>query len=255
HSKLVLGVEFGGIVEIVSSNSIISDIENQKLQLVNDSNFLFPFANEQISDQCKHSSYAYWSWENLSRQLSSFCPTNLISSSQWTYGFISNAKQPYLYRQDSSSKYYYVTFYEDYQSLNAKLDYIKITNLAGIAIADITKDSKDLQLTNFITGIPPNKPGGNGTTGTSLPSSSTSPPNIGAIVGGVIGSIIFVSVLVAVGIILYRRRHGTKMSNPLINTNNQTCSDTNPQVYSDINRQVHPDTNNRIYSDTNHKVF
>ncbi|CAG8457311.1 17084_t:CDS:2 [Racocetra fulgida] len=122
----------------------------------------------------------------------------------------------------------------------------------GIAIADITKDSKDLQLTNFISGIPPNKTGGNGTTGTS---SSTSPPNTSAIVGGVIGSIIFVGALVTVGIILYRRRHRTKMPNQLINTNNQACSDTNPQVYSDINRQVRPDINNRIYSDTNHKAF
>ncbi|CAG8824076.1 13229_t:CDS:1, partial [Racocetra persica] len=202
----------------------------------------FPFPNEKISDQCSLSSYAYWPWKDLSSQFSSFCPTNLISSSQWAYGFISNAKQSYLYQQNSS-KYYYVTFYEDYQSLNAKLDYIKNNNLFGIAIADITKDSKDLQLTNFILGIQP-KPKGNGTTGTfptlSTSTSSTSqssPPNTGAIVGGVIGSIIFVSALAAVGFILYRRRHGTKMSNPLIDTNNQACSDTNPQVYSDINRQ------------------
>ncbi|CAG8704268.1 14167_t:CDS:1, partial [Cetraspora pellucida] len=114
----------------------------------------------------------------------------------------------------------------------------------------ITKDSKDLQLTNFILGIQPSKPGENGISG--IP---PSPSNTGAIVGGVIGSIIFVSALVAVGIILYRIRHEAKMSNPLINTNNQACLDTNPQVYSDINRQIRPDTNNRIFSDTNHKVF
>ncbi|CAG8803954.1 36935_t:CDS:1, partial [Racocetra persica] len=74
-------------------------------------------------------------------------------------------------------------------------------------------------------------------TSTSTPTSSTSQSNVGAIVGGAIGFIIFVSALVAVGIILYRKRHGTKMSNPLINTNNQACSDTNPQIYSDINHQ------------------
>ncbi|CAG8710939.1 15600_t:CDS:2, partial [Racocetra persica] len=113
----------------------------------------------------------------------------------------------------------------------------------GVAIADITKDSKDLQLTNFILGILPNNPKGNGTTSTSpsTPTSSTSqssPPNTGKIVGGVIGSIIFVSALVAFGTILYRKRHRAKMSNPLIDINNQACSDTNPQVYSDINFQA-----------------
>ncbi|CAG8459888.1 15233_t:CDS:2 [Cetraspora pellucida] len=266
YSKLVLGVEFGGIVEVVSddSNSIKSNIENQKLRPVNDPNFNFPFSNEQIPDLCKFSSYAYLSWENLNSLLSpSSCPTNLTSSSSaWTYGFVSNAKQPYLYqRQNSSdlSSRSYVAFYEDYLSLNAKLDYIKNNNLFGIAIADITKDSKDLQLTNFILGIPPSpsgKSGKSGTTSTSSPSpASTSLPNTGTIVGGVIGSIIFVSALVALGIILYRRRYEAKMSNPLIDTNNQPCLDTNPQVYSDINRQVRPDTNNRIFSDTNHKVF
>ncbi|CAG8798495.1 1478_t:CDS:1, partial [Racocetra persica] len=207
-SKLVLGVEFGGVVEVVSSNNIKSDIESQHLQPINDSNFKFPFANEQISDQCGYSSYAYWSWESLSSLLStSSCPTNLISSSQWTYGFISNAKQPYLYQQQNSSNYY-VVFYEDYQSLNAKLDYIKNNNLTGIAIADITKDS---QLTNFILG---NQSGKSGIPGSpppsSTPTSSTSqssPSNVGAIVGGVICSFIFVSALVAAGFILYRRKH------------------------------------------------
>ncbi|CAG8776686.1 15868_t:CDS:1, partial [Racocetra fulgida] len=135
-----------------------------------------------------------------------------------------------------------------YQSLNAKLDYIKNNNLAGIAIADITKDSKDLQLTNFILGNQTNNSGGNET-------STSSSTDIAAIVGGVIGSIIFVGALVAIGIVLYRRKHRAKTSNPLIDTNNQTCSDTNPQVYSDINRQVRPDTNIRIYSDTNHKAY
>ncbi|CAG8815230.1 33575_t:CDS:2, partial [Racocetra persica] len=169
NSKLVLGVEFGGIVEIVSddSNNIKSDIESQQL--------------------------------NHTLLSSSSCSTNLISLSQWTYGFISNVKQPYFYQQQNSSNYY-VIFYEDYQSLNAKLDYIKNNNLAGIAIADITKDSKDLRLTNFILGILPNNPGRN-------ENSTSLSPNIAAIVGGVIGSIIFVSALVAVGIILYRRRH------------------------------------------------
>ncbi|CAG8767126.1 14583_t:CDS:1, partial [Cetraspora pellucida] len=248
-------VEFGGIVEIVSDNdsSIKSNIEGKKLQPVNDTNFQFSFSDEKISDQCGHSSYAYLSWQNLNTNLLPPCYTSINKNSQWNYGFINDAKQPYLYRQDLSSQYYYIAFYEDYQSLNAKLDYIKNNNLAGIAIADITKDS---QLINFISG---NNPLGNETSGTHPPSSTSSLPtssssNVGAIVGGVIGSLIFVSVLVALGIILYRRRHEAKMSNPLIDTNNQPCLDTNPQDYSYINRQIRPDTNNRIFSDTNHKV-
>ncbi|CAG8624351.1 19934_t:CDS:2 [Cetraspora pellucida] len=198
---------------------IESDIENQHIRIVNDPNINIHFANEQISDLCKNSSYAYLSWESSRSLLSpSSCLTNLTSSSSaWTYGFVSNAKQPYLYQQQNSSNSsseFYVGFYENYQSLNAKLDYINNNNLLGIAIVDITKDSKDIQLTNFILRIPLSPFGKNGITSTSPPSpastSSTpqpSPPNIGAIVGDVLGSIIFVSVLVAVGIILYRRRH------------------------------------------------
>ncbi|CAG8761354.1 12490_t:CDS:2, partial [Cetraspora pellucida] len=64
NSKLVLGVELGDIFEYVSSNSIKSDIENQHLQIVNDTNPKFPLTNnELISDQCNRSSYAYLSWE------------------------------------------------------------------------------------------------------------------------------------------------------------------------------------------------
>ncbi|CAG8496214.1 3077_t:CDS:2 [Racocetra fulgida] len=95
----------------------------------------------------------------------------------------------------------------NYQSLSAKLDYIKNNSLAGIAIADITKDS---QLTNFILGNQPEKSGTPGSPPSSTPTSSisqSSPSNVGAIVGGVIASFIFVSVLVAAGFILYRRRH------------------------------------------------
>ncbi|CAG8743349.1 5140_t:CDS:2, partial [Cetraspora pellucida] len=234
YSKLFLGVEFGGIVETVSSKNIKSDIENQNLQLQYISNLNFPFVNEQISDPCKYSSYAYLSWENLSSLLSSSsCPTNLISSSPWTYGFISSARQPYLYQQQASSSNYYVTFYEDYQSLSAKLDYINNYNVAGIAIADISKDSKDLQLTNFILGIQPNY----------LKGGISTSSNIGAIVGGVIGSMVFIGLFLAAGFILYPK-YKAKMSNPFIDTN-QACSDTNPQFNSDINRQG--------YSDTDHK--
>ncbi|CAG8714966.1 14659_t:CDS:2 [Cetraspora pellucida] len=267
-SKFALSVEFGGIVEIVSSKNITSDIESQQFQLVNGTNFTFTLSNVSISDQCNRSSYAYLSWENLNNSLlsPSSCAANLTSSSSaWTYGFAKNAKQPYLYHQNSSnqpslnpfgssnssnaSSIYYVIFYEDYQSLNAKIDYIKNNSLFGIAITDISKDS---QLIDFVIGSRPTQPGKSTPSGTpSSISSSTSSANIGAI----LGSIVFVSALIAIGIILYRRRHGAKMSNPLIDTNNQACSDTNPQVYSDINRQIRPDTNNRIFSDTNHKVF
>ncbi|CAG8758958.1 302_t:CDS:1, partial [Cetraspora pellucida] len=123
-----------------------------------------------------------------------------------------------------------------------------------IAIFDITKDTVDAKLMNFINPSSPNNPTQKANTPTSTATSQPSLSNVGAIVGGVIGSIIFVSALIAIGIILYRRRHETKMSNPLIDTNNQACSDTNPQIYSDINRQIRPDIN-RIYSDTNHKAF
>ncbi|RIB02513.1 Glycoside Hydrolase Family 18 protein [Gigaspora rosea] len=70
-SKLILGVEFGGIIEIVSSNNIKSDIDNQRIQAVNVSNSKFPMADEPIPDQCQYSSYAYLSWNTLKQVLSS----------------------------------------------------------------------------------------------------------------------------------------------------------------------------------------
>ncbi|KAF0532142.1 hypothetical protein F8M41_011420 [Gigaspora margarita] len=242
-SKLILSVEFGGIIEIVSSNNIKSDIESQQIQIANAPNSKLPMADEPIPDQCQYSSYAYLSWNTLKQVLSSSsCPSNLTSSSSWKYGFVKNAKQSYLYQQDSSSTNYFVVFYEDYQSLNAKIDYINNNDLAGIAITDITKDSNDSQLMNFITlGVQPS---------TSTPSSSN---NTGAIVGGVIGSLIFVGAIVGAGFMLYQKRK-VKRSDLLKDTKNQTCSDINRQDYSDINRQVRPDTHNRIYSDTNHQA-
>ncbi|KAF0532146.1 hypothetical protein F8M41_011424 [Gigaspora margarita] len=186
--------------------------------------------------------------------LSSSCPTNLISSSSsWKYGFVRNMKQSYLYQQqNSSSTNYFVIFYEDYQSLNTKIDYINNNNLAGIAIADITKNSNDSQLMNFITlGVQPAlAPGEPNTTSPSTPTSEQ--PNTGAIVGGILGSLIFVSAIAGVGFMLYQKRK-VKMSDLLKDTKNQTCSDINRQDYSDINRQVRSDTHNRIYSDTNHQ--
>ncbi|KAF0532143.1 hypothetical protein F8M41_011421 [Gigaspora margarita] len=258
-SKLVLGVEFGGIIEIVSSNNIESDIENQLIQLANASNSMFPMVYEPIPDQCQYSSYAYLSWNTLKQVLSSSsCPTNLTSSSSsWKYGFVKNAKQSYLYQQqNSSSTNYFVVFYEDYQSLNAKIDYINNNNnLSGIAIADITKDSNDSQLMNFIaSGTQPTPaPGGPNTTSPSTPTSEQpNPPNTGAIVGGVIGSLIFVGAIAGVSFMMYQKRK-VKMSDLLKDTKNQTCPDINRQDYSDINRQVRSDTHNRIYSDTNHQ--
>ncbi|CAG8743340.1 5139_t:CDS:2, partial [Cetraspora pellucida] len=255
-SKLVLGIDFGGIVEVVTSSNITADTNNQSLQVVNQNqipNIQLPSFDERIQDLCANSAYASWSWKNFSKTLLP-CYTSTNKDPQWKYGFDDNAKQPYVYQQQQNSptQYYYVS-YEDFQSLKSKLDYVQ-GNALGIAIFDITKDTVDAKLMNFIIGNqnnPPQKPiTPTSNTATSQPSLS----NVGAIVGGIIGSLIFVSIIVAAGFILHRRRHEAKMSNSLINTNNQACSDTNPQIYSDINRQIRPDIN-RIYSDTNHNAF
>ncbi|CAG8579737.1 10689_t:CDS:2, partial [Racocetra fulgida] len=167
-------------------------------------------------------------------------------NSKWNYGFDNKSQQPYLYQQQQNSptRYYYVP-YENLQSLKSKLDYVQ-ANALGIAIFDINKDTDDGKLMNFIIdGTNPPNSSSKPTQPTSTSTSFTSQSSPGAIVGGIIGSLVFVSVIVAAGFILYRR-YGAKTSNLLIDTNNQTCSDTNPQIYSDINRQVRPDTNNQL---------
>ncbi|CAG8789681.1 10798_t:CDS:2, partial [Dentiscutata erythropus] len=229
------------ISQILSSwSAVIDNIENEHLQIVNTGNgsiSTIPKPDEQINDQCGLSSYAYWSWGTLSNLLkSSSCSTNLTttSSSSWSYDFVNNAKQSCLYQQISSSTNYYVVFYEDYQSLSAKTDLIKNGRIAGIAISDITMSSIDPFINFIISGSQPN------------------PIQGGVIVGSVLGSFVFVAVIAVAGFMLYRKRRA-KMSDPLIDTNNQTCSDTNRQDYSDIKHQVRPDTHNRIYSDTNNE--
>ncbi|KAF0389841.1 bar-domain-containing protein [Gigaspora margarita] len=218
--KLILGVEFGGIIEIVSpSKDIKSDIDNQRIQAVNVSNPKFPMTDEPIPDQCQYLPYAYLSWNTLKQVLSSSsCPTNLTptSSSQWKYGFTKNAKQPYLYQQQTSSSNYFVVFYEDYQSLNAKLDYINNNGLAGISIADITKDSNDSQLMNFIasgtqpTSVPVNTTQPIPTQTSTTPPGQPSTPNAGAIAGGVIGSLVVIGAIAGVGFILYRKKRNIR---------------------------------------------
>ncbi|CAG8639118.1 18049_t:CDS:2, partial [Racocetra persica] len=239
-SKLVLGIDFGGIVEVVTSNNITEDTINQNLAVVSDPNVQLPSYDERIQDLCGRSVYATLSWKNFSNLLL-LCDTSTNKDSKWNYGFDNKSQQPYLYQQQQNTptRYYYVS-YDNLQSLKSKLDYVQ-DNALGIAIFDINKDIGDGTLMNFIIGgTNPTNTSPKTTQSTSTPTSSisqSSPSNVGVIVGGVICSFIFVSALVAAGFILYRRRHGSKMSNPLIDTNNQACSDTNPQIYSDINRQ------------------
>ncbi|CAG8544850.1 25231_t:CDS:2, partial [Cetraspora pellucida] len=151
-SKLVLGIDFGGIVEVVISSNITADTNNQNLKIVNVTTAQFSFADERFK-------------------------------------------------------------------IHADFQYMHL-------------------------GREPNTPTSN----------YTPLSNVGAIVSGVIGSFIFVNVIMAAGFILYRRKYSAGIPDLLVDTNNQACSDTNRHVYSDINCQVRSDTYSRIYSDTNHKV-
>ncbi|KAF0352149.1 hypothetical protein F8M41_015286 [Gigaspora margarita] len=266
-SKLVLGIEFGGIIEAITSNNPNSrnnnlnnaDIASQNFAIRNQ-NTTFPSSliDENIPDPCKVTSYAHLQWKNLTSLLVQPCYSNPIQGSGWNNGFDNNNKsqQSYLFQRiqfDNSAPYYYYISYEDYQSLNAKFDFIKNNNIAGIAISDITKDYS--QLMGYIsTGSPPGNPTQPKSTFTPSPEQSTIFNNTGTIVGGVLGAVIFVGAIVAAGFMFYRK-HRAKMSDLLKDTKNQTCSDINRQDYSDINRQVRPDTHNRIYSDTNHQAF
>ncbi|CAG8600297.1 26092_t:CDS:2, partial [Racocetra persica] len=223
------------IIELVTSSNIITDINSQNLVIANDTNTQYPFADDKIQSLCGPSVYATLSWKNFSNLLL-LCDTSTNKDPKWNYGFDNTSQQPYLYQQQNSPTRYYYVSYENLQSLKSKLDYVRHVNALGIAIFDITKDTVDGTLMNFISVInPPNsssKP-----MPTTSSTSQSSPSNVGAIVGGVIGSLTFVSVLVAAGFILYRRKHNAGMAALLIDTNNQACSDTNSHVYSDINRQ------------------
>ncbi|CAG8611868.1 22548_t:CDS:2 [Racocetra persica] len=113
-SNLVLGINFGGIVELINSDNITRDTINNNLTIINETNIQYPFSDELISDPCRVSAYASWSWKNLTQQ-------------------------PYIYLQqpNSSTRFYYVS-YEDFQSLQSKLDFVQQVNALGIAIFDIT---------------------------------------------------------------------------------------------------------------------
>ncbi|CAG8748801.1 16127_t:CDS:2, partial [Gigaspora rosea] len=208
NSKLVLGIELGGIIEAITSNNLNTspDIPNQNFAILRSQNITFQFPSlidENIIDPCKITSYAHLQWKILTSLLVPPCYSNPNqgSNSGWNYGFDSKSQQSYFFQRDNVLTFYYYISYEDYQSLNAKFDLIKKS----------------------------------------------------AIVGGVIGSFIFVGAITAAGFMFYRK-HRAKMSDLLKDTKNQTCSDINRQDYSDINRQVRPDTHNRIYSDTNHQA-
>ncbi|CAG8744258.1 20361_t:CDS:2 [Gigaspora margarita] len=155
--------------------------------------------DEQIPDQCQYSSYAYWSWKTLSGLLSSSsCSTDLTSSPSWNYDII--------HLQHTT----FVIIYEDYQSLYVKTDLIK--NIAGIAIANITRDSNELRLTNFILGIQPtNTQGG---------------PNA-----------------VEMSDLLKDTKNQT-----CSDINRQDYSDINHQVCSDTRNRIYSDTNHRTFN-------
>ncbi|CAG8470256.1 2037_t:CDS:2, partial [Scutellospora calospora] len=172
RNKLILGIELGGIIEAIKSHSsnVAMDIFNQDFT-ISRKDITFPLSvDENIKDPCALSPYGRVSWNTLSAFLLPPCYKNIntTNSQQWNYNF------------------------NDFQSLSAKLGFMQNNDLAGIAISDITKDS---QFANFILG--------NITPSTSTPPSSQS--NVGVIVGSIIGSVVFVSVLVASGFILYRR--------------------------------------------------
>ncbi|KAF0411254.1 hypothetical protein F8M41_008224 [Gigaspora margarita] len=210
-SKLVLGIELGGIIEAITPSHFVRiDIANQNFAILRNQNVTFPSSliDENIIDPCKVTSYAHLPWQNLLNLLEPPCYTDTIQSSGWKYGFDNKSQQPYLFQRTQlypinnlKTNYYYIS-YEDYQSLNAKFDLIRKNNLGGIAIPDITKDYS--QLMNFVST-----------------SSPIQPNNTGAIVGGVLGAVIFVGAMVSVGFMFYRK-HRAKISDLLKDTKNQT---------------------------------
>ncbi|CAG8607711.1 15367_t:CDS:2 [Cetraspora pellucida] len=211
--NLVLGFNVGGIVELINSNNITMDTINNNLTIINEPNIPYTFSDELISDPCRVSVYASWSWKILSHELSPPCYDN--ASSPWTRGFDNIAQQPYIYlrQQNSSTRFYYVS-YEDFQSLKSKLDFVQRVNALGVAIFDITRDSYNVPLLDFIP--PDNRYTSN--------RNNLDNSYLGLkIIVGAICSFILVSVLVA-GFI-FHRRHKAKMSDQLIDTSNQDCSD------------------------------
>ncbi|CAG8464427.1 17266_t:CDS:2 [Cetraspora pellucida] len=213
RSQCVLGIEFGGIIEAITVNNPNMDIANQNFEVVHSQNITFPSIaiDENITDPCGTTSFAHLTWKNF---LAPLCYTN--NSKNWNYNFDNKSKQPYIYqlRQNppvnqmgskaenfpgSPPTYYYIS-YEDYQSLYVKLNFVQNYNIGGVAIADITKDS---QFINYISGNKSNDQG-------NFAPLSNINAKIGAIVGGVISSLVFIGGLAAAGFILYRRRHKTK---------------------------------------------
>ncbi|CAG8774619.1 17893_t:CDS:2, partial [Racocetra persica] len=104
RSQLILGIEFGGIIEAItlrnpSNPNPNMDIAIQNFDVVRSQNITFPpvTIDENITDPCANTSFAHLSWKTLSNFLAPPCYTN--TSNDWYYGFDNKSKQPYIYQQ------------------------------------------------------------------------------------------------------------------------------------------------------------
>ncbi|CAG8470235.1 2036_t:CDS:2 [Scutellospora calospora] len=236
--KFIFVIEFGGIIEIITSisNNITMDILNHNFANLNRNITTFPISYETITDPC-NASYAYLSWEAISTNfLSSPCYTSINDSSQqqqWTYSFNNITKQSFIYKpvppnviqnpisnNKSSSKPHNSPsnpnnsgnlqksrrqnnqqfYYISYEDFRSLSAKLNFVQNNNMTGIAISDITKNSQFfANFILGS--KNPGPENP----IPISQSN--HIGTIVGSIIGAFVFVSVLVTSGFILYRRKH------------------------------------------------
>jgi len=257
--KIIMGVDFGNTVQIVTNSSIT---EYQSVPFYNvtyDFKSLPPEIFSQlipIKGLCpgqngQNSALYSWPWKGLSNFTLNATTNYCTTKSDWNRRYDSNTHNPWLtkvYNPGFNFAYYFVS-YEDISSLRFKLNSV-LPQVVGVSMSDVSYDDNNNSILSFIRGIPlpvdlPPNPNNNPNSGkgtsTSNPTDSTiaddknhldkQKTRVGVIVGAVLGGLLL---LVVSSFIWYRQRSHLKSGAiPKSSMRSHTTSTKNVEMSSD----------------------
>ncbi|RIB06116.1 Glycoside Hydrolase Family 18 protein [Gigaspora rosea] len=167
-SKLNLGVDFYGIIELTTPIDMGS-LDNNQIAPRNlikaPFTTLYP-SIDYFYDKCSFqmiNSIQLYPWYYMKQQSGPLI-NSCKAKNEWIRKFDSSTSTTYLYKSGASSlvtgsptplyEYYYIS-YEDPQSIQYKLKLIINSSYGGIAISDIYADSSDKEMLSVITSVFP----------------------------------------------------------------------------------------------------